>query len=386
LLSIDKSFRFSLKINNTLITDGIFYKCVVQEGVNLIMPWMELSIKVPEYIIEGIAIVDGMQLSVSITSLQNINVNPKDDDWIPFRIFNYNIVPTSDGLFMVKIVAVYDAPFLLQSYTKSIEGTSYDVFSNIANLAKLQFEGDVANDKQKWLCPGPRAGIFLKSVERRAWSSNLSCYVSALRRDGTLILYNLYERGHKGIVDWSLGPELDNTADKNLYVDSITPSSSSGTLNSHHGYGRSYNYFDPINEITDGAATFKFTELYKTTSSFQMASDLRKNQGSNTYNANAGNTHNNYQQAEAQNTRFKSMNSVKVACRTPFLKNVKLLQRVNLIYPSNARGNYSQEMYSGVYFVDKISTVIIAPSPVRYISLIRDGLNPLYSNNNTLVS
>ena len=72
---------------------------------------------------------------------------------------------------------------------------------------------------------------------------------------------------------------------------------------------------------------------------------------------------------------MRSVNSTKVICESQYMKNMQLLDRVNLDLNSKDGGSKEASAYDGHYFVSKIVQEINRKKMNTVIELIREGIN-----------
>lgn len=371
MLKIDQ-YLISIKIDEKEIIedDLIIHSINIYETVASFAPSAELIVFVKAKYVEETPIVDGLKISIGITTNNRFNQN----EWMPFRVFNYQIIELGTNGYVYNISCRYDASDLYQSKFEYIEGSSSTVFSKKADEINLEKDIDDSNDKQIWVREGIKGSLFLSNVARHAYSNSNSCFVGCIRRNNTMVFANISKRRDEE-SKWTFRNEsFENLENNTVFYRDPTVASKSGNNNALYGYGRhdkSFNYETGEKDDLLVNTTNKYTKY------LSINKELNKRQRSETQPPYIGNTHSKYHLAKIQNLRLRYMNSIQILMITDDLQDVQLLDKVRLHLPS-LDVKSEQSTYSVNCFVDMVSTEISSNNLQvhRWYSLVTDGLNP----------
>jgi hypothetical protein len=372
--SIDGKYKLEISINNKPLNSFILEEFIIYENMIQILPTMDLTFISNSDLLEATPLLDGSQVDIDLTIFGLGKGSQDENIRMEFLLFKYQATELSEGI-KYTLNCIYSAPDFLDARIESVNGSSFEVFSLMANRSRLNLVADPSIDKQVWIRNGIKGNLWLNHVNNHSWSSETSAFVYAVSRHRDLLRYNITERASRNPA-WTFIPERETnnlSIDKNAMIYKYPHfKSNAGLLNSFFGYGRELSSFDIQ---TSEHTKHKPTTFIKRTN-FMNLNEKRETpqryefQGFN----NSLNVHPNYFLAYAQNQRFKSFYSVNVEIITDYPKNIKILDRVNLLL-NNEAAQSVRNTYAGHYFIDKITTVIDPTTAIRRVSLVREGFN-----------
>lgn len=374
MIVVDGQYRIAFRVDGEDydLSSSQLEELIIFESSIDAVPTMKLTLIDDRQKTNVSPIHDGSKIEISLDILTE---DEKSEDWMPFRVFKFEIVPQSHSDRIV-ITGYYDAQdYFKNSQFQAFNSPTFGVASIIADQAGLQSDVDVSDDKQYWVRPGITGYNFLSNTVRHAYKDTSSAYVIGVTRDGVLRFYNIGER-RKTLQEpkWKF-IELDNQAteledDEIFYSDGVV-ASQSGIFNRFQGYGAVGGNFN----IEDGTVDLlQVASLDKTSAHLQINKDLLALMKYEYLPFNAGNTHANYNYAKLQNLKILSTFSYGYRVITSSPKDVHLFDFVDV----QSKTTDTQEKRiatNGLYFVDRIVTKVTPESLVVCYNLAREGLN-----------
>lgn len=315
-------------------------------------------------------IVENAQVTITFTPLASFA--SETEQW-QFRVFSVNqryLAPYR----VFRITLITDSPTMLDCHPRTIQGTSSDVFNQLAEENDLFPDIDDADDTQLWQQANRRNVIWATDVCNHAYTSNTSHYVWCNTRDNYMKFVNLDVRKFNNPA-WIMIPPVLNgsvTGDNVMFVDQIATHVDSGISNRTVGYG--------TRNVTTLFNTGQWTQFNPNTFN-KMSQDLMyAPEETGTINRffslapNIGNDHTYYNDANVQNIRLRALYSVKVRVGTQFPLNASLIDVVDFRYPDN----YEQTLdpvFTQSYLISQVDTRIGGSTMYRFFELISDGVN-----------
>lgn len=371
--TVATKYNLELSINNEKLdpSRNMIEQINIHENLMSFLPTMDIVIINDGSLIETSPLEDGSQIDLDLSILQT-----GSEEILRFEsfLFTHEITILSEG-YRITLHCVMSASDFFESRIESVNGSSLDVFSLMAERSRMTLIADTSIDKQVWMRPGIRGGLWLDQVTNHSWASDKSAFVSVVTRNRQLLRYNLDERASRNPT-WVFQPDREtvfDTLESNVVRYKYPEfSSQSGFLNSHYGYGRKLFNFDvDSGQLVENRPR----QFIKRTNLMNLNENREVPQRYDSLGFNNSlNVHENYFNAFAQNMRIKSFYSVSVDLMSSYFRNVNLLDRVTLQLFDE--GNQSTgKSYAGEYFVDKIATVITPVDVVRRFTLTREGYN-----------
>ncbi|NNK83729.1 MAG: hypothetical protein HKO92_11450 [Flavobacteriaceae bacterium] len=353
-------------------TRNIIQDIIIHESVHQSLPTVDINIVNDTGLIEDNPLTDGSQIDIELTILQT--ENEEEQFRIETFLWSHEAVEVSEGI-QLSLHCVLSASDFLEGRIESVNGSSFDVFSLMAERSRMTLIADPSVDKQVWIRAGIRGNIWLNDVINHSWASDRSAFIYAVTRNRELLKYNLDERASRN-PKWVFKPEreyageeLDDNVIKYKYPKFT---SQSGFLNTFFGYGRRLSSFDIESGDFENHQPKTFI---KRTNFMNLNSDREVPQRYTSLGFNNNlNVHANYFNAYAQNMRIKSFYSINVSVLSNYFRAVRLLDRVSLSLNDESQ-NLKRTTYSGNYFVEKISTILDSTNVTRRFDLIREGFN-----------
>ena len=373
-------------------SEGQLYSIRIIESCYTFAPTLKLEVLSNGSVLTDTPLYDGQKLNVSIASLETGIEGEESIEseqiTVPFRLFNYTVVPFDPLNYKITLSAIMDVPDIFASRSESFHGTSSNVFQQMAERIGLTAVVDPTNDSQVWIRPGLRGGAFLSEVANHSWSNEGDFMVWALRKEGELALLNMNQKLKRTDADWTFNKQvLDigiGSPDVNevLYRD-YEIRSTSGLQNQLFGYGMDVHTY----VIENGERVkIEMDELDRRNVNWNVNKELSTFRNHDSLPFDCGNTHQNYHKAKYQNLRAQSLFSLQVQCSSRHPRRVKLLDTVDLEIPIPSLGKKSN-IYQGRYVVSKTVTHVNFKKKQMWVNYFidKEGLN-LETPSEALVS
>lgn len=372
MLRVPNKYSLDIRINGESISfsKNILVEINIIESTSQGLPTADITILNDGTLVEVDPLIDGATIDLALTMS---SFGEADQQVMQFRLFTHEIAEVPDG-YLIAMHCVLDVQDLLQAKIESIEGSSFEIFNTIASRNSMKVILDSTTDKQVWIRPGIRGHVWLTEVANHAYGSESSVFINAVRRDKTLLFMDLGVRGARESI-WQFQPkrEIKNVAlnENDILYKYSEFSNQSGFLNSIYGYGRSLSHFDTI---TGTLKENKPKSFVKRTNNLQVNNNREAPQRYDSLGYDAGNVHENYHLALAQNLRLKSLYSTSVKVISEFPRQANLMERATLnLFNETLRS--TQQTYSGDYFISKIVTTLDQHGITTVYTLLREGDN-----------
>jgi len=371
--TVQDRYSIDLSINNIQVdfSKTVLEEVLIIESIWQSLPVVEITIINDGELVEVNPLLDGSQIDLI---LNIFNTGGNEELRMETVLWTHTIEPYSEG-FRINMKCILSAPDFLEGRIESVNGSSFDVFSTMADRSRMTLIADPSIDQQVWLRAGIRGNVWLNDVINRSWASPESAFIYAVTRDRELLRYNLSERAARNPV-WTFQPQRElnevEIPDETILYKYPRFNSQSGLLNSFFGYGRSLSNFNLETGELDVNSPKSFV---KRTNFMNLNEDREVSQRHDSlgYN-NALNVHENYFNAYTQNMRLKSFYSSSVELLSEYVRPVRLLDRVTLqLY--NESNRQTQDVYAGDYFVKNITTMLDPNKVTRRFTLTREGIN-----------
>lgn len=292
-----------------------------------------------------------------------------------FRHFKTDKSPIGGNLQSYNFRLVYDAPrFLNENLTKSIKGTSSEVFKQLASQVPFsKVVADPTSDSMAWLPFGMKRCEFARQICNHAYASNKSCFMSGVRLDGSLHFRNVSN------IDLSKSNNLmaKGTSKVNdcIKIIGYREAVNSGVANMVTGYK-----METIEQGTGEDKSYTKVSVSTNSPSVLINNNISKGlEGSQIVNSPiaSSNTHPNYQNALHQNKRIRNTFMLSVFVATDQMTDLDLFDTAKFMLMEQTAGKAQlNQKISGSYLI--VAKTIYATKDGMYYEkyqLKRQGYN-----------
>jgi len=304
------------------------------------------------------------QVHITFTPLKSVQ---QETEVYDFRVYSVNqtyMAPYRN----IKIVLITDSPTMFYAHPRTIEGTSRDVFQQLADENVLYTDFDDSNDRQLWPQANRRNVLWAKFVCDHAYLNETSHYAWCNTRDNYLKFVNLDIR-KKLASKWVFRPEFVGGGGNVMYYSQIITNINSGLMNRSIAYGTSNNTVD---FDTGTFRQFNPDDFSKLSVNPQYDSSQDSFNRVFTLAPNIGNDHTYYNDAHVQNPRLRAMYSTRVRLGTQFPLNAAIFDMCDFEY-YDVFTHTTDEVFTGRYLISQIDTRIGGAYIYRFFELISDG-------------
>jgi len=291
-----------------------------------------------------------------------------------FRVQRWRRTPAPQG-FNYLLECYQDAPkYWLGTDHASYQGSSAQVLQEIASSCGLGWHDKNSNtsDAMLWMQSNRTFGNFARDIARHGYISDTSHMVLAVDSSGKLRYRDINANPSPRVTVGYQVP-FGGVTDFQQIVD-FTPMTNSGTTNAIGGYAHS-RYVQPV---ADGSSSIdqledelQFTPDAKY---LLLSQDVRTKMGSGSVSfapIDFGNTHDNYERAFYQNSRYNLLNSLAGEFLFPFQTAWEPFDNFSLALPAEL----DSTQYGGEYTVRDKIIFIQGSTYNEKIIAVKNGLN-----------
>lgn len=316
-------------------------------------------------------IVDGSLMIITIEDTIS-----KTKETLMFRASAVKITPTM-GVCSLTIEGYVDFYEFFRNPNKyAIYGLSSEVFSNVAQINRMNSDIDQTNDIQLWVPSEENVGSWLNLVAKHGWCSANSCmiwFVDRLRKLYYKDLGDLFYNS-KNTKTFKYGSPLPTDKKENIYrYKSVDFSTDTGLENvKSNGYGGKNHRFDLLSY---GIKTENANKVRAVTEIVNVNKELSQGVPENMMEFDVGNFHSHYFLAEKQNKRIRSLFSTYAKVISPYYLPIRLGEVVILVPSSNGTENEQVKSLNCRYIISSLSLTMTQNSISTNIMLCTSGYN-----------
>lgn len=316
-----------------------------------------------------ITLADGVTLTVRIgKSLDNF----KDYFFRVFSVKSYN----EQGVSKYKIAAYTDYPkYFNETATLALTGTSSSVIGQIATKFKIPFVGVPTSDNQVWLPNNRRWCVWAKEIAKFGFSNDRSCMKLAMTSTGELRYVDINKISYSNAPEFLVGTPNNRNVFEVLDIKTV---GTSGTMNAISGY----NHKLIVQDLSSGNRVKSTVDLKRISSNTQINKGIKSSikQAKVEFSpitVGTQNTHDNYHEAQYQNTRIGNMLTQGVEILVQSVTNVDIFDPIaakTKTTPSVDQIEFDGSN-SGNYVVTGKAIKITGANYFEKIVAFRDGTN-----------
>lgn len=331
-------------------------------STTLTLPALHIQIMDSLNVMKDTNLNDGSKLTVVIKGAQTITRN--------FRVHHWIRTPIGPG-FTYTIDAYYDAPqYWSGSAIGGITDTSSNVLSSICDTTGLTYwpKNTSTKDSMLWMPSNKSYGLWARAIARYGYLNDTSHMVLGVDTQGNMRYIDVNSFASSGINVGYLAPQgVDNF----ITITDFKPTVKSGINNNLAGYLHTRN----VQSISNGTDPESELSVNIGNNPYPLFNqDVRSTigRGSISYSPiDVGNTHDKYERARYQNSRYDMLNNLGGEFLFPVQNNLEVLDDFSYTGPAGLHNI----QYDGTY---RIGTKIIFIAGSTYqekVIAFRLGLN-----------
>lgn len=311
----------------------------------------------------GTAVTNGLQDGVAIKVVLNGALNKE----YKFRVHRWSRVPVGVA-FNYTIEAYYDAPkWWAGSASASIKGTSYEAIKSLASDCGLQMwkSSSPTSDSMVWNPGNKIYSEFARSIARCGFVDEKSHMVLGVDLAGQVRYVNINANPPPTL---NFGHVVDTTSTSFVQILDFTPTATSGENNVIAGY-----MHDRYVQTLEKPVVLKEVQLTPDSQKPLLNKDVRSliTRGGITYGPiDFGNTHDKYERAIYQNTRFNLLNNLQAEVSLGFQVDLDLFDNFKYVPPEEM----NSASYAGEYTVNDKIIYIAGSSYYEKLLVTKNGL------------
>lgn len=384
MASIKQLFLIDIvhKTTNTKIPrENVLYACI-KENILDVIPRLELKMNDKGYFTEGLSIVDGDVITITMAPNEEAIAISLD-----FVISDYVIEPKQEGkTSVITFTAMITSNKILTPYTqKMYSGTARDVLMTLATNAGFTPNTSIStqtSDRMIWFQNGNTLKFVNEVLTRSYIPNDVSFFYVDHKKQAIHATYKtawgkLKRFDAKYSIPDTQKMSFDAEDTGIMYYSGFDVSSMNGEIKRRYGYGEQIYSYD--GKGGDTVETFvdqnKMAELKNVDFGYVGKYSNMRKYG---WVGNNPNVYKDYNLAIAQNEVMKmNMYENTISLNINPLTDVNLMDKINLQFPSFVEsGDGLNEVMSGDYLVAGIvHTVSVGGTYEKRILLIRRGLN-----------
>lgn len=335
-------YEFKILIGDACVTTGAgatFINAIIDERIENLYTMCSITFDGSEAFISSAAIVDGTPIKIFIKS-KALNFNYV----YYFRVGKVVITQGSNNSLRYVITGYTDFYHLFEPPINfAFKGNSSQVFKNVANQYKLEYEIDDTKDDQLWICSEQNLKEWLCYVASRGWKNETSGMFWCLDRHRCLLykdINTLFSQPTK--YTFAPGTESATLESNTMYYNVSTIASKTIEENvQNNGYGGSDFNFNLL-EYKLKETSAKQVKAYSNIININKELSQGLKQSFNPINV--GNFHENYYLAHDQNSRVLSTFSTYYLLSCQFFQPIRLGQMANINKNSMTGENKSKSL------------------------------------------